>query len=168
MKLVFLDLGRRTGFAYGPAGQIPRSGTYDLRKASDGDKGLALGRLATWLSEHFDNHGKPDLLGVEHWLPPKASPDLHSVEDALRMNGVVHAVCALYGVNVIEPYPSTIRSAVCGKPHDAVGGTKAMVLKTMKFRGYLQADETDGDRADACAGWCYLEAYKANQKLTML
>lgn len=167
MKFLFLDLGRRTGFAYGESGTVPVSGSITLRGVDD-DNGLALGKMARWLRDHVKEHGKEDLWGIEHWMPPKSSKDLNSVEDALRQNGAVHAIAGVYGIGITEPYPATIRSQVCGRPHrmtvdlkgNKVSDTKNMVIETMIFRRLIPADCRDDNRADAVCGWVWMEANK--------
>lgn len=162
MKLLSLDLGRKTGFAHGMAGTVPESGTVVLRKPGE-NNALALGALARWLRDHVKRHGKPDLILAEHWMSPQAQPSGAAVEDALRLNGVVHAIAGVYGINVTEPYPATIRSQVCGaaygpKRADGSRDTKGLVIRTMVLLGYIPSDCIDEDRADACAGFAFLEA----------
>jgi hypothetical protein len=161
MRLLFLDLARRTGYAYGRAGQIPTSGSLTLRDVDD-SKGLAIGALGRWLSDLIIAEGPPDLIGIERWLPPKISRNAVSTEDALRMNGCIHGIAGIYGINIVEPYPATIRSAVCGRSHAAGEndiGTKRMVIDTMILRKYIPKGCEDHDRADACAGFAWMEAY---------
>lgn len=166
MRLLFLDTARKCGFAYGDAGTVPASGSIALREPG-AQNALALGALGRWLRDHVRTHGKPDLIGVEHWMAPGAQPSGKAVEDALRLNGAVHAIAGVYGIPVTEPYPSTIRSQVCGKvsvPGQSKRGgktlsnTKWLVIDTVALRGLLPKDSTDDNRADAVAGWVFLEA----------
>lgn len=165
MNLMFLDLGRLTGYCYGPAGNVPTSGSIVLRKTSE-DPALGLGRLARWLRDHVRANGKPDLLGIEHYMPTRGADghtNIHSVEYALRLNGAVHAVAGVYGIEMTEPYPATIRSQVCGAaygPRQANGkrDTKGMVIRTMVLLGMVPPGETNEDKCDAVAGWLYLRA----------
>jgi hypothetical protein len=157
VKLLFIDAARKCGLCWGAAGNIPTSCSVVLRGPSD-EPALGLGALARWLRDHVRKEGKPDLVGVEKWLPIRGSKNDRGVEDALRLNGVVHGIFGIYGVRVCEPYPSSIRAEVCGRPFDKGGQTKKMVIDMMILRGYLSADCADDNRADACAGFCYLEA----------
>ena len=159
MLIMALDAARRTGFCIGHAGKIPESGSWVLRKAGD-PNGLAVGELARRMIQLKEKYEKPDLIVCEHWLPPRASPDAHSVEDALRLNGAVNAVAGVWGVDVTEPYPATVRSQVCGKAHDkdSLGGTKMLVLQNMIMRKMVPVDCMDFDRADACALWVWAES----------
>lgn len=162
---MFLDLGRLTGYCYGDAGTVPTSGSVVLRKTSE-DPALGLGRLARWLRDHVKVNGKPDLLGIEHYMPTRGADghtNIHSVEYALRLNGAVHAVTGVYGIEVTEPYPATIRSQVCGAPYGPKGpdgkrDTKGMVVRTVTLLGLVPHGTVDEDRCDAVAGWVYLQA----------
>ena len=166
MKIASWDLGRSLGWCYGVAGKVPVSGTFVLRKPGE-DNGVALGTLARFLRDHVRANGKDDLWVVEHWLPPKQQKSAANVEDSLRMNGVVNGIAGVYGIEVVEPYPATVRSQVCGAPsapgESERGGrmmknTKWLVIDTMIMRGLLPKGCDQDDRADACAGWVWAEA----------
>jgi hypothetical protein len=166
LNILAIDLARRFGWCRGEAGKIPESGSAVLRAPGD-PNGLALGALARWIRDSVRDHGKPDLITVEHWLPPAGQKHAAIIEDGLRMNGCCHAIAGLFGITVLEPYAQTVRLAVCGRafvPGDSVrngkrlSNTKLMVLDTMTLRGYLPKGCADTDRADACALWCYAES----------
>lgn len=158
MLIMSIDAGRRMGWCIGRSGSVPASGSVVLRAAGD-PNGLAIGALARWMVAAKKEYGKPDLIVCEHWLPPRASKDLHSVEDALRMNGAVNAIAGAWGVDVTEPYPATIRSQVCGQVHDKQGeGTKMMVIRNMIMRKMVPIDCMDEDRCDSVAAWVWAEA----------
>lgn len=162
MNLMFLDLGRLTGYCYGPAGSVPTSGSIVLRKTSE-DSGLGLGKLGRWLRDHVRANGAPDLIGIEHWLPPDAAVNNKALVDGLRLNGAVHSIAGVYGISITEPYPATIRSQVCGAAYGQrqVSGkrdTKAMVIRTVTILGMVPPGTTDEDRCDAVAGWIFLQA----------
>lgn len=165
MMLLFLDLGRKTGFCYGRAGAVPTSGSIVLRKTSE-DPALGLGALARWLRNHVRTNGKPDLLGLEHWVPPRGADgktNVNAIEQALRFNGAAHAVAGVYGIEVTEPYPATIRSQVCGAAYgprqsDGKRDTKGMVIRTMVLLGYIPKNCEDEDQADAACGFAWMES----------
>ena len=153
-----LDVGRKTGFCIGRAGELPDSGSWVLRKPGD-PNGLAIGELARRMIELKGTYGKPDLIVCEHWLPPHQAKSAANVEDALRMNGCVNAVAGVWGVDVTEPYPATVRAQVCGKAHDKSGdGTKMLVVQNMILRKLIPIDCVDNDRADAVCSWVWAEA----------
>lgn len=155
LDILFLDLATKTGWARGRAGEKPMSGSIQLASG-----GLGPGKLGVWLRDHKREHGLPELIGVEKWLPIRASMNDRSVEVALRLNGSVHALAGIYGIPVVEPTVQTIRAAVCGQA--SAGSreeTKAMVCHTMRLLKLLpEGGKDDDDRADAIAGWSYCEA----------
>lgn len=162
MRLLALDLGRKTGFAYGDAGKIPTSGSIVLRKTGE-PNALALGMLARWLRDHVRTHGKPDLIAAEHWMAPGAQPSGAAVEDALRLNGVVHCIAGVYGIDVTEPYPATIRSQVCGAAYgprmpDGKRDTKGMVIRTVTRLGMVPVGTMDDNLCDAIATFIWAES----------
>lgn len=154
-SILFLDLATSTGWAYGVAGQKPISGSFKV-----GRGGYGPGQLGVWLRDFRREHGIPDLIGIEKWLPLRAAVNDRAVEVALRLNGAAHCMAAIYGVPVAEPTVQAIRAAVCGRA--SAGSreeTKAMVVATMKLLKLMPADaKDDDDRADALAGWSWCEA----------
>lgn len=169
MEILFLDLATNTGWARGNAGSIPKSGSVKL-----GKDGLGPGQLGLWLRDHVRLCGKPDLIGVEKWMPVNAQRSDKNIEVSLRLNGAVHAIAGVYTIRVAEIYASTMRAAVCGRASaagDVYGvpksmlkaaqraATKAMVVKTAKLLNLMPADaKDDDDRADALIGFRYCEA----------
>lgn len=101
-------------------------------------------------------------------MAPGAQKSGKAVEDALRLNGAIHAVAGVYGINITEPYPASIRKEVCGRafvPGEGVingkkmSNTKILVIQTVILRGMAPKDCVDGDRCDAIAGWIWLESH---------
>ena len=169
MRILALDLGRRFGWCRGEAGTIPESGSDTLRSPDD-PNGLALGALARWIRDSVREHGKPDLMIAEHWLPPAGQKHSAIIEDSLRMNGACHAIAGVYGITVLEPYAQTVRFVVCGRanvPGESVragkklSNTKLMVIDNVILRGMLPKGNLDHDRADAIALWIWAESVHA-------
>ena len=131
----------------------PMSWSVDL--GSPGDHGLQCGELARQLSKFCEDYGTPDLCGIEHWMPPRKGMVDKNVEPSLRLNGAAHAIVGgVWGCRIVEPYPATIRAAVCGQSNAGDRReTKKMVVAAVKMLGLLPAGSTDDDRADALAGW---------------
>lgn len=166
MLILSIDLGRLCGFCMGVAGTIPESWSHELRRSGQ-PNGLALGELAREMIRAKNRLGKPDMIVLEHWLPPKQAKSGANVEDALRMNGACNAIAGVWGVNVSEPFPSTVRTQVCGRPYESgdglrgnrrISNTKIMVLDTMITLGYLPRNCNDDDRADAVCAWVWAQA----------
>ncbi len=158
MDILSLDLARMTGFARGKPGDKPIYGTVELRKRGE-PNGLAPGALGRWLRDHVRERGKPDLLICEHWMSPKAQKSTSIIEDSLRLNGAVHAVAGVYGIEVVEPYPATVRAMVCGKANAGDrDSTKRLVIDSLILRGLVPKEFRDEDAADAIAGLVYAHA----------
>lgn len=154
MKIIFIDLARRTGFAFGDSAAKPISWSVEL--GAPGEVGLHCAALARQLEMCREAHGAPDLVGIEHWMPPRKGMVDKNVEPSLRLNGAVHAIVGgLWKRPVVEPYPATIRAQVCGQANAGDRReTKKMVVATVKLLGLMPKDApNDDDRADALAGW---------------
>lgn len=76
-------------------------------------------------------------------------------------------MCGVYKIEVCEPWPNSIRAQVCGKAYvkgrsrlegREISNTKLMVISTMIQRRYIDKHCTDDNQADACAGFCWMEA----------
>lgn len=158
MDILSLDTARVTGFARGVSGQKPFYGSVMLRKSGE-PNGLAPGALGRWLRDHVREHGKPDLLVVEKWMSPKAQKSVSIIEDSLRLNGACHAIAGVYGIEIVEPYPSTVRAQVCGKANAGDrASTKLLVINSLIARGLVPRGFKDDDAADSLAGWVWAEA----------
>ena len=157
MRVLFLDLARRTGFAFGDSRMKPMSWSVELSEVG-GDAGLQCAELARQLLKFREEFGDPDLCGIEHWMPPRKGLIDKNIEPSLRLNGAVHAIVGgIWRCRVVEPYPATIRVAVCGKAHAGErADTKKMVISAVKMLGLLPGQSTDDDRADAVAGWHFV------------
>jgi hypothetical protein len=169
VDILSLDLARNMGWALGPAGKTPDSGSKELGSKGS-NVGLWCGELSRWLRDLKRERGAPGLVIIERWIAPNrfmVRSD-KSIEVALRLNGAVHAIMGgIYNVMIVEPTADTIRAAVCGRKSAGIGNTaderraetKAMVCKTMKMLKLIPADAPDDDdRADAVCGWRWGEA----------
>lgn len=162
--ILSIDLGRRTGFASGRAGNTPpASWSHELGPA--GEVGLQCAELARHLEATVEAHGRPDVVCIEKWLNPFAQKSAQAVESSLRLNGAVHAIMGgRYHCNIVEPADSTIRAAVCGMGRAGKRDqSKAMVIQTMKLLKMLPADSFDDNRADAVAGWVWTSTVYARE-----
>lgn len=163
MLILSIDLGRRTGFAIGRAGNsAPLSWSVELGPA--GEVGLQCAELARHLQAIVVDNGIPTITCVEKWLAPFAQKSQLAVESSLRLNGAVHAVLGSLRCNIVEPADSTVRAAVCGQGRTGNrDDTKAMVLKTLKLLKMLPTDSFDDNRADAVAGWVWTSTVYARE-----
>lgn len=158
VDILSLDTARRTGWARGRAGQPLIYGTWELRKRGE-PNGLALGELGRRLVKHVREHGKPDLMVIELFMPSGAQKSEDQVNDSRRLNGAANAIAGVYGIEVVEPRVQTVRAQVCGA--SGAGGReqgKQMVIDNLILRGLVPKDFKDADAADAICGLIYAEA----------
>lgn len=156
MRILFLDLARQCGWAYGSSTAKPKSWSAPL--GSPGELiGLQCGELAKQLVALKRDHGVPDLVGIEHHLAPKAQPSQNIIISSLMLRGTVHAVMGgVYGCRIVEPHAAQIRAAVCGRANAGERSeTKLMVLATVKMLGMLDKASSDDNRADAICGFLF-------------
>lgn len=174
MEILFLDAAANLGWAFGPAGKPPTSGSvrvWDHREHI----GIACGRLTRWLARHVGQH-HTDLIGIEQ---PQSSAALRSgqgnamaTDAQLRFNGAIHGFCGEHGFVADEATPGTIRKLTCGRafPVRTSGeDTKPWVARHMVLIGFLPKDfGKDYDRSDAVAGFAYMSAIHGRASLPLV
>lgn len=172
MEILFLDAAANLGFAYGPPGQCPVSGSVEVWDKIQPIE-IACGRAARWLVAQIKRR-RPDLIGIEH---PQSSGALQgrsdghggfvrgrgnakSTDSQLMINGAMHGVCGVYGIPVVSPYPSQIRKMVCGRSYAPEGqDTKKWVAGNLVLIHMLPGEfGKDYDRSDAVAGFVFVSA----------
>lgn len=165
MKLLCLDLGRKTGIAVGEAGVIPpRIWTEILARKGEGYE-AACERLGPVLRDWLRLEN-PDMIVIEHWLHPIAHPDANAVIMQFHLHGVVRGIAGCRSIPIRMPQPAEIRSHFCGKAFamprsrgprtaaqkaEARKATKAMVINRAVLLGYLPRGSDADDSADAAA-----------------
>lgn len=153
MLILALDLGLRTGWAFGEAGQRPSSGSDKITVAAS----------LRWLDEMLRSGERPRLIVVEDVLPLRAYKRLGTAEasvyDALRRQGIVEGVCWYWGIQRRAANVLAVRKHFTGKRSwgDRAAG-KGAVIKRCRQLGYVPADCSDEDRCDACAIWDWASA----------
>lgn len=173
------------GFAYGPSGQCPESGSVDVWDKKEPIE-IGCGRASRWLVRHIREF-TPEMVGIEH---PQSSGGLRSgrgnaraTDSQLCIFGALQGVLGVYGLPAASPYPPTIRKMVCGRgfapeEFDPVkkkmvpGDTKAWVARNMIMLGWLprdfDVDHGDRDRSDAVAGFGWMSAVYGRAALPLV
>lgn len=156
-----LDLGTRTGFAFGPIGDVPRSGTVILKDRKE-PRAVACGNLIAWLNEKWSVE-RPTLVVTEAPFSLQAFKDHANAETTVRMtfalHGIVEGMCARYGVEHEEFHPATIRKHFLGVARMGTRAeSKRAVVQRCHVIGYMPKDCVDDNRADALATWDYAAA----------
>lgn len=151
-----LDLGVRTGFATGPVGDVPRSGTVLLKKP-DQPRAGAFGNLIAWLNAEWSRE-RPTVVVKESMLPLQAFKSLGNAELTVRVTAGLHAIvegmCARFGLSPIDIADSTARKHFIGRARmGSRAESKKAVIQRCHVLGYMPKDCTDADRADALCLW---------------
>lgn len=154
MIVLTLDLGTRCGFCFGPAGELPWSGTWLLKRPKEAPS-VAFGNLLEALASQFVRC-KPDLVVKEAPMNLAGMSDKMSASDTVRMtfglHAVVEAACERFGVRCEDVADSTVRKHFTSKGRWGDRSvTKRKVLERCWQLGYFPRDCYDEDRADACA-----------------
>ena len=147
MLILALDLGLRTGWAFGEAGKHPSSGSDKVRLVD----------MIKWLDEMLRGE-RPELVVTEAPLPLRAYRRLGtselSVYDALKRAGIVEAMCGRWKIARREVDVLKVRKHFTGaSSHGGREESKRAVIMRCRQLGYVAADETDDDRCDALAIW---------------
>jgi hypothetical protein len=151
-----LDPATVTGFAYGEAGAIPKSGSVRLKRPNQGPEVAAFNMLA-FLRDRFVLD-RPDLCVIEHYMNPAAQKSADAVILQIMVFGVIVAMCKANNVRIETPHAATIRKHFCGAARaGARADTKRMVIRRAVMLGYVPKDCTDDNRCDAVAAWSWAE-----------
>jgi hypothetical protein len=164
MNVLALDLATTTGWAYGPAGGRPESGSVLLRKPSRRRKdtkieaepyGVGAFNLLAFLRDKFA-FWQPDRIVIENFLHPTAQPGGGAVILSLMLHGAAEAFARSYGIEPRLVAPATWRLHFIGKANAGDrDATKAAVIRRAQMLGYVPRDCYDDNRADACGIWDY-------------
>ena len=168
-RILSLDLASRFGWAFGPDGEVPVSGSRYFTRDGNAPKGGPVSNGAKfWHAMRFAvevvEKYRPTHIVCEQPIAP-SSKQGHTSSDAFEiLYGLPAAVRGmLYGLKVYEwtyATPSTVRKHFIGK-----GGLKGEEAKPIVFRkcmalGWILPTDTDlsHDRSDALAIWSWAEA----------
>lgn len=156
MIVLALDVAKTTGFAYGPAGAIARSGSVRL---GDDPKSVCRNLLCFLREQFFVLSNRPELVAIEAPLNAVAHQSGASIPYAFGGAHVADALCWAYGartefVNIDRARKHFIGKARTGNRED----TKRAVIQRCIQLGYLPRDCRDDNRADACGLHDYASA----------
>jgi hypothetical protein len=165
MKIMALDLGKRSGVATGIAGgDLPRIEAVTLRGKADKPEAQAR-NLGCFLRDRW-SIDTPELVVIESAMNPIASMSADATISQLYCHGALHALAGTYGVRVEIVAPQTARKHFTGKASAAPRrnaprslaqkrqdreDTNNMVLRRAIALRYLPHGSTDWDKASAAA-----------------
>lgn len=154
-SILALDLATRCGYAFGPAGAVPRSGTLVLKRG-DEPAAVAFSNLLFWLSDRLGGAHAPALIVKEAPFHLGGFASQGNCEATVRftygLHAVVEGVAHRFGVPCRDVPDQTVRKHFIGRGR--MGDrktTKAAVLQRCRVLGLIPKDCSDDDRADAVA-----------------
>lgn len=159
MIIMGIDPATVLGFAIGPTGAIPRSGSVRLRKPSQERDVAAFNALCflrdTWALD------RPDLVCVEHFMNPVAQKSADAIILQLEVYGVIVAMCQAYEIPYRAPQRMTVVKHFIGdQRRQDRSDLKAKIIARAMLLGYMPRNaKPDDNRADACALWDFASAH---------
>ena len=174
MKILALDLARKTGVAFGDSSCArPQSLSLELYKAGVGNYYDGASRLGCHVSEWIQVMD-PDVIAVEDIMDPSAQHSRDVIVSGILYQGAVFGVAGDFGVPVHRINVASARKHLCGRatahPPRRPGSppkskaqidreradTKMMVWIRCRALGYVgHGDTVDFDRSDALCIWDY-------------
>lgn len=165
-----LDLGRRTGFAYGAPGDAPTSGTVLL---ADEELPIAhaFGNLISWLNMKI-GVVRPSIIVRERPMTlqgfKNTSNGQKTIEAAFGFAAIVQGMAQRHGVCDEAVHYDTVRKHFLGKARMGTRKeTKAFTIKRCHLLGYMPQNSVSDDRADACAIFDYAAAHRQPRALPL-
>lgn len=156
-----LDLASRTGWAKGPVGTAPQSGTTIL-KQGDEPAAVAFGNLIAWLDEEWKRE-RPALVVSEAPFSLQAFGKHKNAEATVKMTYGLHSIlagmCHRFSLRLEQVHAATVRKHFIGKGNaGSREETKAVVVHRCHVLSYMPKDCLDDNRADALATWDWAAA----------
>lgn len=149
MFILALDIAKVTGFAFGPAGSVLRSGSVRL---GDDPRTMCRNLLCFLREQFYVLSDRPELVAVEAPLNAAAHQSGASIPYAFGGAHVADALCWAYGSRVEFCNVDQVRKHFIGK---ARTGNRNETKRAVICRGvqlkYLPPGCRDDNRADACA-----------------
>lgn len=161
-KILGIDGAKALGWAYGPAGQPPRSGSIQCA-GSEASRGAVFAGGGRWITS-FLTHNPVDILAIEAPLAASTVDGQTNIKTTSILFGlpaVLEFMAYQFGVFRQERVVlASVRKHFIGK-----GNLKGEVAKPMVWRkclalGWISAADEDlsHDRSDALAVWSFAEA----------
>lgn len=155
-----LDIASETGWAFGPAGGVPRVGTHRL--AIEGEPSQHyFGNAIKWLFELL-SLTNPDVFAIEAAIDTSNRPGSNSISHArsLGLQAVMQGVWDARRKGRREVMLVNVKSArvtFLGKGSGNLPGkiAKGRVQAKCMALGWLTPETATFDKADACAVWAH-------------
>lgn len=149
-----LDLAVNTGWAFGPAGEVPLSGAVRLKKPDEA-RDVSFANLVAFLADRFGDY-HPALVVKEQMMALEAFRSIGNAEATVRMHAGLHAIveamCVRFGIPWRDVSDSTVRKHFLGKGRlGDRATTKAAVVERCHVLRLMPRACTDDNRGDALA-----------------
>jgi len=161
-KILFIDAATYFGWAYGPAGSAPISGSRYFAKGSGASRGAIFAGAMRFIAEMIQEHGTDIHIFIEAPLPTILVQGSTNIDTSEILMGIPAALWGMaytmgcYNVQLCRV--SAIRKHFIGKNSKGEIAKPLVMQKCIKL-GWIKMGDEDmkHDRSDALAGWSYAE-----------
>lgn len=167
MLIDSIDQGRRSGYAFGPAGEAPARRGFILLRESKEPRCVAFGNLIHYLDTLWRKR-VPDLLIMEEpqsivqWFESnkkKLRPtDPNGVSSGYELTAIITGMAERYGIKRVETVRrQSLLVHILGKGNGRLNREegKAAIIAYMIQHGYVEENCKDDDMCDAIAMHIY-------------
>jgi hypothetical protein len=165
MFILALDLATKTGWASGLVGEVPKSGSWLLRRPKN-EPEVGWENLGCRLRDLFTLR-VPDLVIYERAMSVgamqeegddgkmrfRSSPQ--AIQFLIGIVGALHGVTGPYGVKTASVPSQTWRKHLLGAGKIPKGEAKPLTIRRVHQLGLMPIDCRDDNRADAIGVWEY-------------
>ena len=139
MKILALDLGTLTGWAFGDMKDIDRiySGTQDFSLKRGESPGIRLLNFDKWVYEILAKH-KPKMVAYE--MPHQRGG--HATQLLLGMLGILHVACTKAGIEYASVHSATLKKSATGSGR---ASKEDMVKAAVKKFQRVVVDDNEAD-----------------------
>ncbi|MBC6714742.1 hypothetical protein H9Q09_00900 [Aurantimonas sp. DM33-3] len=168
--ILFIDAASAAGWAFGPAGQAPRSGSFRWASVGASHGAISWG-VIRWMQK-FLAENKPDEVVYEKPMTPTQMGGKTNVATTRMLMGIPFAIEGIcYGLGhrkLSELSVDSIRKHFIGRNVRGEEGKEKVWRKCVGL-GWIDPESDDDlslDRTDALAGWSYAETILAPRLAT--
>lgn len=153
MRVLTLDLARRTGWALGDVGsKQPRSGSVSFG-TDESSHEATFGNALTWANEKFPEFA-PTLIVWESPLAPsfkRGETNIGTTAILFGLPAIIGAVAYLLKITARQASVQDVRKFFLGS-NPKRGAAKHLTMMQCRAHGWTVEDDNE---ADACALWSY-------------
>lgn len=161
LRILFLDVATRTGYAYGEAGRRPMSGSFRVAKQG-ATQSAHFGNALRWITSFHQEHPF-EVLGIEGAAAGNNVAGRTTLQTSELLQGLPACflgMAFLLGVYQVRRVAvSSVRAHFINAGNLKGEIAKPRVMEKCRALGWVSKDDEDQsfDRSDALAGWSYCE-----------